>query len=170
MSHGFSNIVAVDLSQDMLDRAREKQCYAELLCADLCDSNALPEAGTRTCYPIVLSDWRLAHQIQAQNHAGWCSGFDALVCVGTLTFNHIEDGAVLRSWLRWVKPRSLACLTVRQDLWDRDADKEDGIKQTCERLAAEGVWELVEETPQELYTPKVSTDIFFSTRTYRTLP
>ena len=52
----FTNVVGVDLSEPMLDVARQKGCYRRLLCADLSDPHMLPPAS-----------------------------LDSIVCVGTLT-------------------------------------------------------------------------------------
>ena len=43
--------------------------------------------------------------------------------VGTLLLpNHIIDGSVLRTWLRWLQPGGVLTLSVRTDLWGDHAD------------------------------------------------
>ena len=91
-ARGFGNLTGIDTSTHMLDVARVKGSYRELVCADLRDEGALRPGS-----------------------------FAALVCVGTLTPNHIETGGVFRRWLRWVQPGGLVCLSVRCDFWAADA-------------------------------------------------
>ena len=93
-ARGFRNLTGIDTSTHMLAEARAKNCYRELVCADLRDEAALRPGS-----------------------------FAALVCVGTLTPNHIETGDVFRRWLRWLQPDALVCMSVRCDFWRADAEK-----------------------------------------------
>ena len=129
---GFADVVGVDLSEPMLDVARQKGCYRRLLCADLSDPHMLPPAS-----------------------------LDAIVCVGTLTPNHVEDGATLRAWLAWLRPGGIFCASIRDDFWSAGA-----IAGACRRLEEEGTWSLLEETSSRPYTPLVN-DVAFAVRTWR---
>lgn len=85
----------------------------------------------------------------------------AIVCVGTLTPNHVEDGATLRAWLGWLRPGGIFCASIRDDFWSAGA-----IAGACRRLEEEGTWSLLEETSSRPYTPLVN-DVAFAVRTWR---
>lgn len=88
--HGYTELTGLDYSAEMLDRAREKGVYGELLQADL---NA----------PLDLRD----------------AAVDAVICVGTLTLGHVGPGA-LRELARIVAPGGHVCFTVRDEAWAQD--------------------------------------------------
>ena len=89
------------------------------------------------------------------------ASLDAIVCVGTLTPNHVEDGATLRAWLGWLRPGGIFCASIRDDFWSAGA-----IAGACRRLEEEGTWSLLEETSSRPYTPLVN-DVAFAVRTWR---
>lgn len=84
---GYTRVVGVDLSQAMLDVARDKGCYHRL---ELADVDALP----REQFPDGT--------------------FDAAVSVGTFTPNHVGLQG-LGETLRVVRPGGLLCLSLRDD-------------------------------------------------------
>ena len=63
---GYTNLHALDISQEMLDEAKKKNVYKEVICAPLNDQR-IPEINT--------------------------GEFDALICCGTLVFGHVHSGA-----------------------------------------------------------------------------
>ena len=129
---GFSHVLGVDLSAPMLRIAATKGCYRELLRGDLADRTLLPPGS-----------------------------LDAVVCVGTLTPNHVEDGATLHTWLEWLRPGGVICASIRDDFWEGSP-----LPNACQRLQEEGLWTLVEETESARYTPLVN-DVAFRVRTWR---
>ena len=97
------------------------------------------------------------------------ANFVGLVCVGTLTPHHIVQGPVLRHWLRWLQPRGWAVLSLRTDFWEGQKGDLHGVRVACDALEQERVWQLVEETPPQPYTPGVDPSITFTARSYRLL-
>lgn len=135
---GFTELIGVDLSPEMLEQARRKGCYRALMCRDLADADLVPQRS-----------------------------LGAVVSVGTVTPKHVEEGSLLRGWASWVRPGGLVCLSVRTEFWDASAAVEDGVAPTCEALEAEGAWRLVEVTADAPYTPHVEGSGTFHVRTYR---
>lgn len=137
-SQGFHNLIAADFSADMLKVAEEKGCYSELHCVDLSNAAVFPE-----------------------------DSFDNIVSVGTITPNHVESGAVLQNWYRWLKPGGLMCLSIRSDFWVETTCSQDGIPQTCRQMQRRGLWELEQVTDDAQYTPALNSSILFHIRAYR---
>lgn len=136
--HGFDNLIAADFSEDMLRVAAEKECYTQLHCVDLKDPAAF-----------------LGQQ------------FDTIVSVGTITPNHVESGAVLLDWYRWLKPGGLMCLSIRSDFWMESTCTADGIASTCEELQRHGFWDLEAVTDHAPYMPRFNSSALFHIRAYR---
>ena len=90
-SLGYHNLVALDLSEEMLEQARKKQVYAELVKDNL--HNDLTYLGTER--------------------------FDAMIAVGVFTFNH-ADPAALQRLAPLLKPGGYFALTVREDFFDEN--------------------------------------------------
>lgn len=87
---GYGQLVGLDYSADMLQRARVKEVYQELLQGDL--MKALP--------------------FQADQ-------FDATICVGTFTLGHVGPGAIAEL-VRVTKAGGYICITVRDEAWQQD--------------------------------------------------
>ena len=136
---GLTAVTGVDLSAEMLAVAEAKACYDSLICGDL------------TNRELFDAD----------------ASFDALVCVGTLTPNHIVEGDTLRMWYEWLKPKGIAVLSVRTDFWQGERDNPLGVPVACAALEDEGKWKLVEVTAELPYTVNVDPGITFTVRTYR---
>lgn len=138
-SLGFKQIIAVDLSAEMLAEADAKACYAQLICGDLHDSTLLP-----------------------------VKSLGGLVCVGTLLLpNHVVQGSVLRTWLEWLRPGAVCVFSVRTDQWHHHSMEGDKLPAVAHSLEQEGRWRLIEVTEPKPYTPLVTGDgILFSLRTY----
>mmetsp|Transcript_55631 Transcript_55631/g.130347 ORF Transcript_55631/g.130347 Transcript_55631/m.130347 type:complete len:228 (+) Transcript_55631:210-893(+) len=137
---GFQNLIGVDLSPEMLANAKAKACYTQLLCADLHDAS-------------IVGHGSLA----------------ALVCVGTLMLpNHVVTGSVLRSWLLWLRPGGVVCLSVRTDQWDNHSTDPEGLPAVARALEDEGEWKLLSATEPKPYTPLVTGErIKFMLRVYQ---
>lgn len=73
---GYTNIDALDISQNMLDEAKKLNVYKQFFCAPL-SADPIAEIAT--------------------------DQYDALICVGTLTVGHVKPVA-LDEILRVVKP------------------------------------------------------------------
>lgn len=109
---GARTVDGVDLSPGMLERARATGAYRTLDVADL-------------TAPLELPD----------------DGYDALVCVGTLTHGHVGP-SVLAEFVRVVRPSGYVVATVLDDIWE-----DGGFRAEVDRLAA---GELVEMDSAEL--------------------
>ena len=72
---GYTNLHALDISQEMLDEAKKKNVYKEVICAPLNDQR-IPEINA--------------------------GEFDALICCGTLVYGHVQSGAFVEM-IRMVK-------------------------------------------------------------------
>lgn len=82
---GFERIDAVDISPQMLEIAKEKGCYNQLICAGLGDGS-----------------------ISITNK------YKALLCIGCFTLGHIKPSG-LDEMVHMVQPGGLLLFTVRQD-------------------------------------------------------
>ena len=71
----YSNVDALDISQEMLDEAKKKNVYRKFICAALSDQRT---PGVET------------------------GQYDVLICVGTLTFAHVHPTAFVEM-IRMVK-------------------------------------------------------------------
>ena len=87
---GFTQIDGIDLSQAMLDQARDKGCYGDLIQADM-------------RYPTATAD----------------AAYDAVVSVGAFTHKHIGPGGIDES-LRITKSGGVLCLFVNADVYVED--------------------------------------------------
>ena len=138
---GYSRILALDYSPEMLTIAKTKGCYQELHCVDLLDS--LDKLHENT------------------NLEAGC--FDAAVSVGTFTPNHVGI-EVLDTVIALVKAGGLLCLTLREDFV---LDSTNGFLARLKALGDCGTITLLDATKSELYTAKVSDTIYFRCWTYR---
>ncbi|MCR9259477.1 MAG: class I SAM-dependent methyltransferase [Pseudomonadaceae bacterium] len=87
---GYKRLVGLDYSNDMLEHARRKNVYVELLQGDLTK-------------PLELE----AHP------------FDATICVGTFTLGHVGPEAIAHL-ISVTKAGGLVCITVRDEAWEQD--------------------------------------------------
>ena len=85
----FNNIVGIDFSQTMLDKALKKKVYQSLDLSDLTEKLAFKD-----------------------------NTFDAIVCAGTFTCGHIGPEAFLE-FIRVTKIGGYISFTVRDQEWDR---------------------------------------------------
>lgn len=106
---GYKKIDALDYSQAMLDQAKEKGVYGDFFQADLSKSVAL-ESDT----------------------------YDAVVCVGTLTYAHVGPEA-FDEFIRITKPGGRVCFTIREGAYE-DYD----YRKRMLELETNNVWELLE--------------------------
>jgi predicted TPR repeat methyltransferase len=87
---GYKHLVGLDYSADMLQHARAKNVYAELLQGDLTKTLTFEE-----------------------------DQFDATICVGTFTLGHVGPG-VIAELVRVTEGGGLICITVRDEAWQQD--------------------------------------------------
>ena len=87
---GYRRLVGLDYSADMLQHARAKNVYEELLQGDLTKTLALK-----------------------------ADQFDATICVGTFTLGHVGPSAIAEL-VRVTKPSGLICISVRDEAWQQD--------------------------------------------------
>jgi predicted TPR repeat methyltransferase len=87
---GYRQLVGLDYSADMLEHARLKGVYRQLLQRDLTK-------------PLDIED----------NH------FDAIICVGTFTLGHVGPNT-LTELVRITQAGGLICFTVRDEAWTQD--------------------------------------------------
>ena len=91
---GYTDLVAMDLSQGMLEEARQKNVYREL-------------------YQTVMGE-----------PLGFATdSFDAVVCVGTLTLGHAPASS-LDELVRITKPGGYIVFTLRPDIYESHGFKE----------------------------------------------
>lgn len=81
---GYSKIDGLDYSREMLDEARGKGVYRDLMQADLSK-------------PLEIED----------------DAYDAVVCTGTFTYGHVKADA-FDELIRITKPGGFICFTVRE--------------------------------------------------------
>jgi len=90
---GFKHIMAMDMSQGMLDEARKKYVYKEL------------------------------HRMILGEHLNFSTGtFDAVICVGTLTLGH-APATSLDELVRVTKPGGYIVFTLRPDIYEEKGFK-----------------------------------------------
>jgi len=87
-SLGYGNLVAIDISAEMLNKAREKRVYKEFYQMDLGETLDFPD-----------------------------DSFDAVVCAGVLTFSH-APAMSLREMVRVTKPGGYILYSLRTDAFD----------------------------------------------------
>ena len=86
--NNYKNIVGVDFSQEMIDRALKKNVYQSL---SLCD---------------------LTKKLEFED-----GSFDAIICAGTFTCGHVGPKA-LNEMVRITKNEGYICFTVRKQEWE----------------------------------------------------
>ncbi|MFT5392260.1 MAG: putative TPR repeat methyltransferase [Gammaproteobacteria bacterium] len=119
VAEGFRNIVGVDISSESLRIAERRGVYADLLQANLQE------------LPIPFSD----------------NAFDALTCVGVLTYVS-DTRATLLEFCRLVRPGGHIVLTCRDDFYvSRDYAGE------IKALSEAQQWRLLYESPPSDYLP-----------------
>ena len=93
---GFTNIHGCDFSPEMLKKAKEKNCYANLFEADLNEGQTTINDAT----------------------------FDAITCVGVFSFGHVSPDAC-DDLLRILKPGGHLIIALNEKFWDKGdlADK-----------------------------------------------
>lgn len=118
---GFKHIDALDPSEGMLERARQKRLYDHHVCSYL-DSNKLP----------ILNDT-----------------YDCAVTSGGMGEGHIPYNG-LDQLIRVVKPGGLVCIVMREEYLNHSQYK-DLLEPHMSRLEKEGYWQLVSRAVVEKY-------------------
>ena len=106
---GYTDLVAIDLSEEMLRKARNKKVYKELHKMDLGETLNFPDEA-----------------------------FDAVVCVGVLTYGHAPPSS-LREMIRVTRPGGHVVFSLRTDAYEHL-----GFKVVQAALESGGSWKLVE--------------------------
>ncbi len=91
---GYGNLIAMDMSQGMLQEARKKGVYKEL-------------------HTMVMGE-----QLDFDTDS-----FDAVICVGTLTLGHAPANS-LNELVRITKPTGYIVYTLRPDIYEENGFKE----------------------------------------------
>ena len=89
---GYRNLVAIDISPEMLDKARQKDVYTDLY------RQVLGE-------PLDFSS----------------NSFDAIISVGVFTYNHAPSNA-FNELIRITKPEGYIMFTMRPDFYESSQD------------------------------------------------
>ncbi|XP_027056417.1 uncharacterized protein LOC113683380 [Pocillopora damicornis] len=89
-ARGYTNVDALDISQEMLNIAAARNIYKKLICAPLKDTHM--EAIETAEYDIVL-------------------------CAGTIVYGQVKPGAI-EQCARFVKPGGLFIFSIRVDSFD----------------------------------------------------
>ncbi|XP_078354679.1 methyltransferase-like protein 27 [Oculina patagonica] len=89
-ARGYTNVDALDISQEMLNLAKGKGIYKRLICAPLVDTHM--------------------NEIQTAE-------YDVVLCAGTIVYGQVKPGAI-EECARFVKPGGLFIFTIRCDSYD----------------------------------------------------
>jgi predicted TPR repeat methyltransferase len=117
---GYTNLIAIDLSEEMLIKARNKKVYKELHKMDLDETLNFPD-----------------------------DAFDAVVCVGVLTYGHAPASS-LREMIRVTRPGGHIVFSLRTDAYEPL-----GFKVVQAGLESAGDWRLVEiSDPHQAFARK----------------
>ncbi|XP_035678400.1 demethylmenaquinone methyltransferase-like [Branchiostoma floridae] len=123
---GFTDIDAVDGSQDMLNLAERKQIYKRLIC-----------------------DFVGPNRLDIENDT-----YDAIACCGSFAPSHLKEDC-LPELIRVVKPGGYIVITFREEYLHTVEDYKDKLEPTMARLQDEGLWERVSrETFPKFYEDK----------------
>ena len=117
---GFNRLCGIDLSPEMLAQAERKKVYQRLILGDIADLSS--------------------------SHS---SLFQAAICVGTFTPNHVVDASALFQVCSTVQKFGHLVLTLREDF----LRSETSFRVAMDQLVEGGEWELVNTTDPEFYTP-----------------
>ena len=110
-------------------------------------------AEEKGCYSKCQCVDLLQQRSEVENEA-----YDAVISVGTFTPNHLGKEA-LDQVVTMVKPNGgIVCLSLREDFVN---DSSNGFLQKLEQLEECGVLNKIHVTSPELYTRKISDDIYF---------
>jgi predicted TPR repeat methyltransferase len=112
-ARGYGDIHALDYSEDMLRVAESKNLYGSLMQADLSKK-------------LKIGD----------------DAYDAVICVGTLTYGHV-DASAFDELIRVTRPQGHICFTIREGAYE-----DYGYRDRMISLEKADAWELVsmEET------------------------
>ncbi|XP_035829874.1 methyltransferase-like protein 27 [Aplysia californica] len=119
---GFKHIDALDPSEGMLEKARQKRLYDHFICTYLDSNKKLP----------ILEDT-----------------YDCAVTSGGMGEGHIPYNS-LDQLIRVVKPGGLVCIVMREEYLNHSQYK-DLLEPHMSRLEKEGYWQLVSRTVEEEY-------------------
>lgn len=114
---GHGNIDAVDMSPEVLEVAKGKGVYQNLITGFMASENS-KDLGV------------------ASNQ------YDAAICVGVFTQGHVK-GKGLNDFIHAVKPGGLACFTIRDDVIN---DPKYGYDEKIKELCRENKWKLVNKS------------------------
>jgi len=89
-ARGYTDVEALDISQEMLNLAASKNLYKKLICAPLTDTY-MKEVET--------------------------AGYDVVLCAGTIVYGQVKPGAI-EQCARFVKPGGLFIFSIRVDSYD----------------------------------------------------
>ncbi|KAJ7321192.1 Methyltransferase domain [Desmophyllum pertusum] len=98
--HDYSNVDALDISQEMLNEAKKKNVYSKFICAPLSDQRT----------PGIETD-----------------AYDALICVGTLSLAHVRPTAFVEM-IRMVRNGGLVCVSIRPDGYKEFSEKMEELE------------------------------------------
>jgi len=129
---GFTNIDGIDYSKGMLDKAAEKDAYRSLRKMNLNEALDIPEKF-----------------------------YDAVVCVGTLTY---VEPYCLQEFCRIVRADGLVIFSAQPRV-----HAESGFRAEQDRLESEGVWELLSVSEEMQPLPNSFPEVRFRTSVLRVL-
>ncbi|KAJ5698771.1 hypothetical protein N7462_000776 [Penicillium macrosclerotiorum] len=112
---GAKAIDGIDLSQPMLDVARETGVYRQLAQADL------------------------TTQINTKDET-----YDTVVCVGTFTLGHVGPNPALREFVRVLKNNGIIVATILEEIWVPGGFKAEVEKLQAEGLVKVAAMELID--------------------------
>ncbi|XP_078354678.1 methyltransferase-like protein 27 [Oculina patagonica] len=124
-ARGYTNVDALDISQEMLNLAAPKNLYKKLICAPLKDTY-MKEVET--------------------------AEYDVVLCAGTIVYGQVKPGA-LEQCARFVKPGGLFIFSIRVDSYDPEglgySDKCEELEKTGKWSLVQKEKRELHATPQE---------------------
>jgi len=118
----FTNIDALDASEDILKEAEKKGIY-------------------KNCYVDVLGPNR---RLQLEDNC-----YDATIAAGVFTLNHVKAEGAMDEMARVVKSGGLVCFTIREDVM---FEAEYGYQDKMDQLCREKVWKLVSQSREQYHS------------------
>lgn len=118
----FTNIDGFDPSQALLNEAEKKGIYSHLF-VDVLGPN---------------------HQVKVAGNT-----YDAAICVGVFTLNHVKAEGAMDEMARVVRPGGLICFTIREDVM---FELEYGYEEKMQELCRNQVWKLVSSTKEQYHS------------------
>lgn len=118
----FTNIDALDASEELLGEAKKKGIY-------------------KKHFVDVLGPEK---QLNVQDNY-----YDAAIAVGVFTLNHVKAEGAMDEMARVVRPSGFVCFSIREDVL---FEEKYGYQEKMNQLCKEQVWKLVSQTKEQYHS------------------